>query len=498
VPNTEGANFPFWSADGRSLGFFADGKLKRVDLAGGPVQTLCDAPSGRGGTWNKNGDILFTPSGLLGIGLYRIAASGGTPSQILAPDHKLNEDSVRWASFLPDGVHFIYSGVNLTGKEDLYAIYEGALNSTEKHLLVRSRGNAMYAEPGILVFYKDRTLFAQDFDWRRGELRGESRPIYSNVDFSPRIAKGSYSVSGSGLLLAQKAGEAGSSQLVWFDRKGHELGVVAKQGIYGNVTLSRDGKFVASDAMDINNLNTDIYTFDVESGESKRVTFDPAIDSLPAWSPDGKQVVFANNGQSRFDLYLKNVDGSQAERQIAQDGPDRFPVDWSRDGKYILYERGSDLWYLRTADMTAKELLKAPSTIRSSQFSPDGKWVAYSSNETGKWEVFVTSFPDGHGKWQISNAGGNQPRWRGDSREMYYMTPDSKLVAVPVKSGSSFEAGAATVLFQAYPREAAFATSEQYFYDVSKDGQKFLINAQIRSAMAPLSVVHGWNLELKK
>jgi Tol biopolymer transport system component len=228
------------------------------------------------------------------------------------------------------------------------------------------------------------------------------------------------------------------------------------------------------------------------------LTFDPAIDSVTAWSPDGKQIVYANNSTSQFDLYVKSIDGSQAEKKIPQEGLDRFPMDWSRDGKYVLYERGSELWYLNLTDMTTMEFLKTPSTIRSSQFSPDGKWVAYSSNETGKWEVFVTSFPEGHGKWQISNAGGNQPRWRADGKELYYMTPDTKVVAVPVKTGPSFEAGAGTVLFQAYLREAAFATSEQYFYDVSRDGQKFLINTQMRSAMAPLSVVRGWNLEMKK
>jgi eukaryotic-like serine/threonine-protein kinase len=495
ISNTEGANFPFWSADGRSIGFFADGKLKRLDLSGGPVQTLCDAPTGRGGTWNKNGDIVFTPSGLLGVGLHRIPASGGTPTLIAAPDRSAKEDSLRWPSFLPDGIHYIFSAINLSGRKDLYAIYAGALNSTERHLILKTQGNVMYVDPGHLLFYKDRTLFAQDFDLKNLKLTGEPAPIFTDVGFSPRISKAVYSASSSGLLLAQKAGESAVSQLVWFDRAGHEAGTAAKPGIYGNTMLSPSGKWVASDTTDAGSLNTDIYIYNTDSGESRRLTFDPAIDSMPVWSPDEKQVVFADNREPRFDLYVKNSDGSQEEKQIPQDGADRFPNDWSNDGKYILYERGSDLWYVDVADQKATEFLKAASTLRVGRFSPDGKWVAYASNESGKWEIYVTSFPEAHGKWQVSNAGGTQPRWRGDGKELFYLSSDDKLMSVAVKTGANFDAGSPTALFQAYPREFPAATSEQFFYDVTRDGQKFLINTQLKSAKTPISVVLNWSLK---
>ena len=498
IPGSEGANFPFWSADGRSLGFFADGKLKRLDLAGGPVQTLCDAPTGRGGTWNKNGDIIFTPNGLLGVGLYRIPASGGTPALIASPDRSIKEDSLRWPFFLPDGIHYLYSAINLSGRKDLYAIYVGALNSTEKHLILRTQGNASYADPGHLLFYKDRTLFVQDFDIKNFKLTGEPLPIFTDIGFAPRISKATYSVSGSGLLVAQKAGESAVSQLVWFDRAGHEAGVATKPGIYGNNNLSPSGKWVAADMTDQGSLNTDIYIYNVDGGETKRLTFDPAIDSMPIWSPDEKQLVFADNREPRFDLYLKNSDGSQEEKQIPQDGADRFPNDWSHDGKYILYERGPDLWYVSVADLKATEFLKATSTLRMGRFSPDGKWVAYASSESGKWEIYVTSFPEAHGKWQVSSAGGTQPRWRGDGKELFYLSPDDKLMSVPVKTGTNFDAGTPAALFQASPREFAAATSEQFFYDVTKDGQKFLINTQLKSAKTPVSVVLNWNAGLKR
>jgi serine/threonine protein kinase len=497
LANTENANFPFWSADGRSLGFFADGKLKRLDLAGGPVQTLCDAPTGRGGTWNKNGDIVFTPNGLLGIGLSRISATGGTPVQIATPDRSLNEDSLRWPSFLPDGVHYLYSAINLSGRKDLYAIYVGALNSTEKHPVIRTQGNVAYVDPGYLLFYRDHTLFAQHFDVKNFKVTGEPVPIFNDIGFSPRISKAVFSASGAGLLVAQKAGES-ASQLTWFDRAGHEVGAATKPGIYGNIALSSDDKFVAADTTDPVSQNTDIYTYNVVSGEAKRLTFDPAIDSMSIWSPDGKRIIFSDNRQAGFNLYLKNSDGSQEEELIPQEGGDRFPNSWSSDGKHVLYERVADLWYLTIPEMKQTEFLKATSTLRTALFSPDGRWVAYSSSESGRWEIYVTSFPDAHGKWQVSNGGGTQPKWRGDGKELFYLSPDNKMMAVPVRTGANFDAGSPAALFQAYLRENVAATSEQFFYDVSRDGQKFLINSQVKSAITPMSVVLNWRAMVEK
>ena len=284
--------------------------------------------------------------------------------------------------------------------------------------------------------------------------------------------------------------------MVWYDRDGHEVGVATKPAVYGNIALSPNGRFVATDTTDPGSQNTDIYTFALDTGEAKRLTFDPAIDSMPVWSPDSKQILFGNNHEPKFDLYLKNSDGAEEEKIIPQDGADRFPNDWSRDGKYILYERGADLWYATVADLKPTQFLKAVSTLKTARFSPDGKWVAYSSNESGKWEIYVTTFPDAHGKWQVSTAGGTQPRWRGDGKELFYLSPDDKLVAVPVKTGANFDTGTPSALFQAYPRETVAATSEQFFYDVSQDGQKFLINTQLKSAIRPMSVVLNWPSKL--
>jgi Tol biopolymer transport system component len=471
--------------------------MKRLSLGGAAVQTLCDAPTGRGGTWNKDGVILFTPSGTLGVGLYKISAAGGTPIQVTVPDKNLSEDSNRWPVFLPDGIHYLYSAINLSGRKDLYSIYVGSLNSNEKRLVVRAKGNAAYAAPGYLLFYRDQTLFAQQFDRKKLELSGEAVPLLNDVQFFPRISQAVYSASSAGVLVAQRNGDSGASQVLWFDRKGQQTGIALTPGIYGNIMLSPNGRVLASDTTDPASQNTDVWTYDLENHSAKRLTFDPALDSLPVWSPDGNRTVFASNRELKFDLYLKDANGAQEEKVIPQDGPDRFPTDWSRDGKYIVYMRGQDIWYLTIPDLRAVMLLKASSSLRSARFSPDGKWVAYSSNESGRWEIYVTSFPDAHGKWQVSNAGGNQPRWRGDGKELFYLSGDSKIMAVPVKTGSNFDAGTPAELFQANPRDM-FATSELFSYDVSNDGQKFLINTQLKTEMTPMSVVLNWSAKLNQ
>lgn len=497
LPNTDGANFPFWSADGRSLGFFADGKLKKLDLLGGPVQTLCDAPAGRGGTWNKNGVILFTPTGLLGVGLYRISASGGTPAQVTVPDKSLNEDSHRWPLFLPDGIHYLYSAINLSGRKDLYSIYLGSLNSNERRLLARARSNAAYAAPGYLLFYRDQTLFAQPFDANRFDLSGEPTPILTDIQFWPRISRAVFGASSTGLLVAQKNADSGASQLLWLDRKGQEIGSALKPGIYGNISLSLDGRFVASDTTDPASQNTDVWTYDLHIRSAKRLTFDPSIDSMPVWSPDGNRLIFTSNRDLKFDLYVKDASGAQEEKVIAQDGPDKFPNDWSRDGKYVLYERGQDLWFLTLPEFKSSQFLKATASLKGARFSPDGKWVAYASNESGRWEIYVTSFPEAHGKWQVSNGGGDQPKWRSDGKELFYLAPDGKIMATLVSTGANFDAGAPTALFQANPREMV-ATSEQASYDVSADGQKFLVNTQLKTGTMPMSVVLNWTSKLNR
>jgi eukaryotic-like serine/threonine-protein kinase len=495
LANTEGATFPFWSAEGRSLAFFADAKLKKIEISGGPVQTLCDAPNGRGGAWNKDDVIVFTPSGQLGVGVYRIPASGGTPTQITFPDRTKGEDSHRWPQFLPDGTHFLYLAMNLSGRKDLSGIYVGALGSQEKRLVATARANAAYTAPGYLLFYRDQTLFAQHFDAKKLEVSGEPAPILNDLEYSPRIARTVFAASG-GLLVAQKSGQTALSQLLWLDRKGEQLGAAAKPGLYGDLALAPDGASIAVDVTDSASQNTDVWAMGAKG--AKRLTFDPAIDTMGLWSPDATRLIFSSNRGLKFDLFWKSADGAQEEKPFLEDASDKYATSWSHDGKFVLYARGTDLYYMTLPEQQSHLFLKAPSSLKTGHFSPDGKWVAYTSNESGKWEIYVSSFPDAHGKWQVSSGGGEQPNWRADGRELFYLSSDDKLMAVPVTTGANFDAGTPVVLFQANPREQV-ATSEQLTYDVSKDGQRFLVNTQLKQGeTTPMSVVQNWAAKLNK
>jgi eukaryotic-like serine/threonine-protein kinase len=496
LAGTEGASYPFWSADGRSIAFFADAQLKKLEVAGGPVQTICDAPQGRGGTWNKDGVIVFAPETT--AGLFRVSASGGTSTRISTLDTSRGEGSLRWPVFLPDGKHFLYLSGNFTGQKAANAIYVGSLDSNEKRFIVEATSNAAYEAPGYLLFYKDRTLLAQPFDLKRLALTGEATVILPEIQYLPQVKRAIFAVSGQGLLLAQTGSEATFSQLAWFDRKGNPVGAVGKPDVYGNVFLAPDGKSVATDKTDMASLNIDVWTQDLQRDGGKRLTFDPAIDSVPIWSPDATRLVFASNRQTYFGLYVKNSDGANDEKNIVQENVGNFPSDWSRDGKYILYCRGPDLWFLTYPDIKSSLFLKAPSVFRNGQFSPDGKWVAYASNESGKWEIYVTSFPDARGRWQISSGGGEQPRWRGDGKELFFLSSDGKMMAAPVATGTHFDAGTPVVLFQSTPRPPVLVY-DLFVYDVSRDGQRFLINTQVKQTEnTPMSVVLNWPAKLNK
>ncbi len=499
LPDTEGASFPFWSSDGKSIGFFASGKLKKLELGGGPVQTLCDAPSGRGGTWNREGVILFTPSGRLGEVVNRISAGGGTLTPVTTLDLARKETSHRWPEFLPDGKHFLFMAFTVAGQTGTDAIFVGSLDSKEIKKLTDTTSNASYVAPGYLVFARDRTLFAQKFNVGKLEMEGEPVPILPGVRYVPRIAHSVFAVNSGSVLLSQGGNSVALSRLVWFDRSGKEIGAVGNAEEFANVALSPDGKSVAVDKTDQVNQNTDIWVYDVQGTRVKRLTFDPAIDAMPMWSPDGTKLAFTSSRGQLFDIYIKPADGSQDEKPVeATANVDKYPHDWSKDGKYFLYLRGTELWTLSYPELKSQPFLKGNFAYRSGQFSPDGKWVAYSSNESGKWEVYVTSFPEANGKWQVSNGGGLQPRWRKDGKELFYFSADGKLMAVPIKAGIGFDAGAPVVLFQADEKEPV-ATSEQIMYDVSKDGQKFLINTQVRNGgTQPMSVVMNWDAVLKK
>jgi Tol biopolymer transport system component len=277
------------------------------------------------------------------------------------------------------------------------------------------------------------------------------------------------------------------------------VGAVGNADVYGNVAIAPNGKTVAVDKTDVRDQNTiDIWTYELEHDRAKRFTFGPGLTMAPIWSPDGSQLVYTANRQLLTQiLFMKNVDGTEEEKRIMQiDKGGTAPNDWSRDGKYVLYSTGSELGFITLPELKNSLFLKAPFVLRNGQFSPDGRWVAYASNETGKWEVFVTSFPDARGKWQVSTDGGEQPRWRSDGKELFYLSSESKIMAVPVTTGAKFDTGAPIALFQATPRQPV-VSADIFVYDVSRDGQRLLINTPVKQGdTQPMSIVLNWSAKL--
>jgi serine/threonine protein kinase/Tol biopolymer transport system component len=496
---TQGASFPFWSPDGKFIGFFADGKLKKVDVSGEQVQVLCDAPNGRGGTWNRDGVIVFTPDSLGGMS--RVSSSGGFPTEITRLDVSRFEQSHRWPVFLPDGKHFLYLGANFSGRFENNAIFLGSLDSQERRPLVSTSANAAYADPGYLVYLRDnKTLAAQPFDRRRYVLSGEPHTLSDEVLYTPLVDRAIFTVSSGEVLVTQTRKGASLSQLTWFDRSGKPAGAVGIPGSYNNVRLSPDGRRVATDQTDPDGRKSDIWVHEPPRDATMRLTFDPASSQAPIWSPDGRQIVFTSNRKLGSQLYLKNADGSGSEEEVADLGAvlPVNPWDWSRDGKNVLVKKGNELWYLSWPERVAKALLQAKWTVRNAQFSPDGRWMAYASNETGSMEIYVSPFPSGAGKWQVSSGGGQEPKWRQDGKELFYVSAQGKMMAVAVTTGAIFKADSPFALFQTHRRQPV-SSQDVFSYDVSGDGQRFLIITKVDEAnAAPLSILLNWASEMEK
>jgi Tol biopolymer transport system component len=489
VAGTEGAEYPFWSADSRSIGFFALGKLYRVDIGGGFPQALANASPGRGGTWNADGTILFAPG--TQRPLLRIAASGGEASAItrLNPPHQTGH---RFPQFLPDGRHFLFYAV---GGPQESGIYLGSLDGGEPKRLTGADSAGAYLEPGHVVFVRQGSLVARRLNLAQGELMGDSVTIADQVGHD-NFALGAFSVVSNG-RLAYRSGGASRQQLKWFDRTGKAVGAVSEPDANNLLypELSPDGRRVAVQRTIQN--NADIWLLDLVRGGFTRFTSDNAADNLPLWSPDGTRIVFQSSRNGTFNLYVKPTSGTGTEEVLLETTNNKAPQDWSKDGRFILYyELDSqtdqrDLW---AVDVTTKErkpraVVKTPFEERNGQFSPDGRWVAYETNESGRFEIVVQPFPEPSGKWQVSTSGGIAPRWRVDGKELYFIAPDSKLMAVVVTAlGATFEAGAPVVLLSTRILGGGSGSFAKHQYAVSRDGH-FLINQVEDSITTPITLI---------
>ncbi len=504
LPGTAGASYPFWSADDQHIGFFAGGKLKTTETAGGPVVTLCDAAGARGGAWNGSGDVLFSKTW---GGVHRVSSSGGTPSEITKLDVSRRELSHRWAYFLPDGRHFVYLAANFRGgNTEAASVYLGALDSTESKLLFHARSNAAYIR-GHLLFVRNRLLMAQPFDEARLEIRGEPFPIAEQVQYDELTWRGVFASSLNGVLAYQGGNTGVNSQLVMFDRTGKELKTVGAPGDLIYHRVSPDGQRVAVSVLDASVMNYQLWLYDLFREKETRLTFGPHRSRNPAWAPDGNTIMFGLNEEGQYDLFEKRVDGTGSEELVLETQSSKYPTDWSTDGRFVAYSSNSStaktsVWILpRFGERKPYVFLQGDHNVGEARFSPDGRWLAYTSDESGRAEIYVTTFPQAASKWQVSVAGGTSPKWRRDGKELFYLAADSRLMAVEVDtSGVIFQVGDVRPLFQVLLRTGPSrfdlsSTSEQIGYDSAPDGTWFVVNSPPEGNPPPITLVLNWSAD---
>ena len=496
---TEGAARPFWSPDGRFIGFFAGAKLKTISADGGPVQVLCDVSSPRGGTWSQDGVIIFSPS--FGDGLYRVSVAGDRPTPVTRIDTARQEISHRWPQFLPDGRHFLFLALN--ARRDQSGIYLGALDSADTVRILDTEFHAEFAMPGYLFFVREGTLLAQPFDQTTSRVTGDAVSIGEHVGSGQATGEAPFSTA-PGAIAYTFSNVPPPTQLTWVDRAGQPRGTIGPRGEYENAVLSADNQRVAVHRVDPV-LGTDVWLMDSVHGSPSRYTFDPAIDFAPIWSPDGRHIAFSSNRTGTFAMYQKLVTGGGEQLLFDTKGNGMFLTCWSADGKYLVYTQagsktGFDVWVVPLfGDRKPVPLLQSISNEGQGQLTTDGQLIAYTSDESGTPEVFVQPFPSTGAKWQVSIGGGSDPQWRRDGQELFYVSPDGTLMAVQVKRGPpTFDIGVTQALFQT---RRGVARGPLLFsnYAPAADGQRFLVNAMAAEVPPmPITVTLNWAKQLKK
>jgi Tol biopolymer transport system component len=496
---TEGATYPFWSADSRHIAFLAQNQLKKIDASGGEVVTLCPALFGAPGTWNRDDVILFTPTG--NSPLHRVPASSGTPVPATTLDAAIGDVQHSYPFFLPDGRHFLYFVVGTkTGRTVPRGVYVGSLDSKGPDKLILEGGsNAKYAN-GYLVYLRAGGLLAQPFDLDRLEPRGQAVSVVERVQATGGAISdvaGAFSVSQTG-ELAYQTGSRVRTQLTWFDRAGTERGKLGDQADYLDVALSPDDSRVAVSVMDPGTGTQDVWIFDVARRLRERFTFEASDDFGANWSrPDGDRIFFSSLRKGSINLYEKRSRGSGSEALLLGDDLGKFNGSASPDGRFLVYVAGggiigrSDIWVLPlVGDKKPYPFLETVFVESQGQFSPDGRWVAFMSRKSGQSEVYVTSFPGRETEQRISTAGGSLPRWNRHGKEIFYLAPDNMVIATPVNGqGPHFEIGAGRPLFAMHPR---LARLDAFPYDVTSDGQRILVNTFVEEVSPPITLIVNW------
>jgi eukaryotic-like serine/threonine-protein kinase len=493
LPDTDGAVDPFWSPDSRFVAFFVPGKLKKVDVGGGPALTVCNAADGRGGSWNQNDVIVFTPS--FGAPLFRVPAGGGTATPLTTLEEAAGETSHRFPWFLPYGRHFLFTARNEDPEKT--AVYVGDLGSKDRRLLFPAASNAVYSAPGFLLFMRERTVMAQAFDAAGLRTTGQPFPVAEQVDYLPGSIQGQFAASQTGVLAYYSGGGSLRSQLTWLDRGGTPLGKVGPAGTMQAPAISPDARTVAVDRLDAPLGTYDLWLHDLTRGTDSRFTFDPGNDMFPVWSPDGGRILFSSNRRGKYGLYQKAATGGGKEELLYETAGVTLPTDWPGERFAIFLntapKTGNDLWVLPlSGDRKAFPFLRTEFSESRGKLSPDGRWLAYETNETGVPAVYVQTFPGREGKWQVSAESGTRPVWRRDGKELFYISGDNKMMAVDVNSDVEFGHGVPKALFEV-------RTARTALYDVTRDGKRLLmLNPAEPEANAQMTVAINWQGGSKK
>ncbi len=495
LSGTQNASFPFWSPDGDYIAFFANGKLEKMAITGGTPQVLANALAARGGSWGSKGVIIYAPNAESAI--WRVNVDGTGMAPVTQAIRTTDDQSHRWPVFLPDGNHFLFWNGNFgNSKDDRFSgIYVSALDGKERKLVVLCHSSFGYDSNNLFYADDQRQLVSMPFDASAATVSGSTRVIANIVGFQPSTYWAAFTVAPKGTLIYNTSVGAAESALTWMDRSGKELGRIGDPAVMDNPTLSPDGSRVALDISDQKANNVDVWIESTTGAGNSRFTFDPAEEVLGVWSRDGRMLAYRASVVGGASLLLKRATGLEHERErfTVPQSDDIFPNSWSLDDQQILCTRQtSSGYYLELMPVSGGEttrFLTSKGSETNGQISPDGKWVAYASDESGNWEIYVTSFPSAAGKWQVSRGGGTEPRWRGDGKEIFYIGPGGMLMVVPANSASIFATGTPVPLFQIRGR-APISSTDVFSYDVAKDGKRFLVNRYVKPEhVAPLTIL---------
>ncbi len=497
LPGTEGASFPFWSPDGVYVAFFANGKLQKVSVSGGTPQALATVQAARGGSWGSRGVIIYAPDS--GSAIWRVNADGSGAAPVTDRIYAEQDQTHRWPLFLPDGNHFLFFVGNFGNlKDDPFSgIYASSLDGKERRMLIL--GHSSFSLDSTHLFFADeqRHMVSVAFNTTKAVLAGNPAVVANAVGFQPSTYWAALTSAENGTLIYNTSTGASLSALTWMDRSGKELGRIGEPAVMCNPTFSPDGSRVAVDVSDLKANNVDVWIESTTGAGNSRFTFDPAEEVTAVWSRDGKTLAYRSAGGSvgYGSILVKPATGLEREKQVfrVQNSDDIIPNSWAPGDQQILCtHKGLNTDHLELVPLSGGNptpFQASSANLSNGQISPDGKWVAYASDESGNWEIYVTTFPGAAGKWQVSRGGGTEPRWRGDGKELFYLGPAGMLTAVPVSTVGTFSTGTPTPLFQFHGR-APISSTDVFSYDVTKDGKRFLVNRYVKpERITPLTIV---------